>query len=92
MRIDWDDSKSEKLKQERGLSFEEVSVVLEGPHPLARRHEDPEQWIGIGFVKDSLVSVVHEYREDDLGEFIWLITYWKATKEEAKIYEKFRKG
>lgn len=54
------------------------------PHPLMRRNEDPEQWVGIGFAKGELVSVVHEFREDSFGEFIWLVTYWKATKEEAK--------
>lgn len=92
MRIDWDDSKSEKLKRDRGFSFEEVATVLEGPHPLMRRNEDPEQWVGIGFAKGELVSVVHEFREDSFGEFIWLVTYWKATKEEAKTYEEFRQS
>ena len=92
MRIDWDDDKSDKLKRERGLSFEEVSVVIEGPHPVVRKTDDPEQFFAIGFAKDKLVTVVHEFREDLNGEYIWLVTYWKATKAEVKIYEKFRKG
>jgi len=45
----------------------------------------------IGFVQTSLLTLVFEYREDDLGEFIWLVTYWKATKTEAALYEKNRK-
>jgi uncharacterized DUF497 family protein len=92
MRIDWDDDKSDKLKRERGLSFEEVSVVIEGPHPIVRKTDDPEQYLAIGFAKDKLVTVIHEFREDVHGEYIWLVTYWKATKAEVKIYEKFRKG
>jgi uncharacterized DUF497 family protein len=90
VRIDWDDGKSDKLKRERGFSFAEVASVLEGPHPLMCRSEDPEQWVGIGFAMGELVSVVHEFGEDYFGDFIWLVTYWKATREEAKIYEEFR--
>ena len=92
MRIDWDDNKSVRLKRERGLSLEEVSVVLEGPHTMVPKSADPEQYLGIGFAQGQLVTVVHEFREDTEGEFIWLVTYWKATKQEAKVYEEFRKN
>jgi uncharacterized DUF497 family protein len=92
MRIDWDDNKSEKLKRERGLSFEEASEAIKGPHPEVPRKEYPEQYIGIGFAKGILISLVHEFREDSDGEYIWLVTYWKATKKEAKEYEEFRKN
>jgi uncharacterized DUF497 family protein len=92
MRIDWDDNKSEQLKHERGFSFEEVSTVIRQPHPMVRKNDDPEQYLGIGFVKGQLVTVVHEFREDADGEFVWLVTYWKTTKTEAKDYEEFRKG
>jgi len=91
MRIDWDDNKSEKLKIDRGLSFEEIREAIEKPHLMETKNDDPEQYIGIGFANGILVSVVYEFREDTEGEFIWLITYWKATKQEAKRYEKFRK-
>lgn len=91
MRIDWDDNKSKKLKQDRGLSFNDVCEVIIGPHPMARKNDDPEQYTGIGFAKGLLITVVYEFREDLEGEFIWLVTYWKTTKAEAKIYEKYKK-
>ncbi len=89
MRIDWDDSKSEQLKHERGLSLAEVAEAIEGPHCMAQKSEDPEQYLGIGFAKGQLVTVIYEFREGTESEFIWLVTYWKATKREAKLYEDF---
>ena len=89
MRISWDDTKSAKLKKDRGLSLEEAAQVIQGPHCMAPKSEDPDQYIGIGFAKGELITVVHEFREDADGEFIWLVTYWKATKREAKFYEEF---
>lgn len=91
MRVDWDDNKSEKLKRQRGLSLEEASEVIKGPHPKVSRREYPEQCLAIGFAKGILISLVHEFREDSDGEYIWLVTYWKATKKEEEKYEKFRK-
>lgn len=91
MRINWDDSKSEKLKKDRGLSFEEAAQAIEGRHFTAQKSEDPEQYLGVGFAKGELITVIYEFREDNEGEFIWLVTYWKATKKEAKYYEEFTK-
>lgn len=34
----------------------------------------------------KLYSVIYEVREDDEGEFLWLVTLWKATKEERQLY------
>lgn len=73
------------------MSFEDVQCVLENQHLMETKNDDPEQFIAVGFVKTILVTVVFEFREDYEGEFIWLVTYWRATKQEAKRYEKFRK-
>lgn len=89
MRIDWDDNKSQKLKRERGFSLEEVSVLIEISGSVTdRKSDDPEQSYAIGFVQSRLITLIFETREDVDGEFIWLVTYWKATKSETKIYEK----
>lgn len=88
MRINWDDAKSEKLKRERGLSLEEASVIIENPGPVTdKKSDDPEQSYAIGFAYGRLITLIFEIREDVDGEFIWLVTYWKATKAETKIYE-----
>ncbi len=92
MRFDWDDNKSGKLKRERGLSFEEaVTVFSNGAHVIVPKNDDPEQFAAIGFAQDQLITLIHEHREDENGELIWLVTYWKATKMEAKYYEKYRR-
>lgn len=92
MRFDWDDNKSEKLKRERGLSFEEAVLVFsDGAHVVVPKSDDPEQSAAIGFAQGQLITLVHEHREDEDGELTWLVTYWKATKEEAKKYEKSKR-
>ena len=40
-----------------------------------------------GRVGGRLYSVIFEIREDADGEYYHLITLWKATKEERKLYE-----
>ncbi len=88
MRINWDDSKSDRLKRERGLSLEEAAqVFVSGPYITAQKNDDPEQYYAIGFTHGRLITLIYETREDVDGEFYWLITYWKATKAETKIYE-----
>jgi uncharacterized DUF497 family protein len=91
VRIDWDDGKSEKLKRERGISLEEAADVFASGYATDQKADDPEQYYAIGFAKGQLVTVIYEYREDAEGELIWLVTCWKATKREAKIYEQERK-
>ena len=41
----------------------------------------------IGWASGRLYSVIFEIREDADGEYYHLITLWKATKEERKLYE-----
>ena len=53
------------------------------------KRDDPEQFIAIGYLDNTLVSVIYEVRYDEQGEYIWLITYWKSTKKERQIYEQY---
>ena len=89
MRFDWDDHKSQLLKQTRGYSLEEVATILAVDYVERMKHDDPVQFVAIGFLKNSLLSVIYEVRYDDEGEYIWLITYWKSTKREREIYEQY---
>lgn len=89
MRFDWDSSKSTLLEQSRGFSLEEVSVVLAGDYVEQTKRDDPEQFIAIGFLDSTLLSIIYEVRYDDEGEYIWLITYWKSTTRERAIYEQY---
>lgn len=77
------------MKQKRGYSLEEIAIILAGDYVERMKQDDSEQFIAIGFLKNSLFSVIYEVRYDDEGEYIWLITYWKSTKREREIYEQY---
>jgi len=51
------------------------------------RSDIPEQFRAIGWVKGDLYWVIFEVGEDAEGEYHHLITLWKATKDERKLYE-----
>jgi hypothetical protein len=39
------------------------------------------------WVEERLYSVIFEVREDREGEYYHLVTLWKATQEEQRLYE-----
>jgi uncharacterized DUF497 family protein len=65
MRFDWDDNKSKLLKQNRGYSLEEVAAVLAGEYVEQVKRDDPEQFIAVGYLGSTLISVIYEIRYDD---------------------------
>jgi uncharacterized DUF497 family protein len=90
VRFKFDPRKSERLRKnsKRAIGFEEVQEVWTHPYYLDSRLDMPEQYRAIGWVSGRLYSVIFEIREDTHGEYYHLITLWKATKEERKLYEK----
>jgi uncharacterized DUF497 family protein len=89
MRFRFDKRKSALLKanRKRGIGFEEVVQLWEQPHYVDQRSEVPEQFRAIGWIQSKLYSVIYEVRNDDDGEYLHLVTLWKATREEREIYE-----
>lgn len=89
MRFKFDKRKSELLRNNpnRGIGFEEVKEVWSHPYYEDYRSDDPEQYRAIGWAKGILYSVIFEVREDSMGEYIHLVTLWKSTKQEKKLYE-----
>jgi uncharacterized DUF497 family protein len=87
MRFDWNDDKSQMLQEYRGYSLEEVAVVLAGEYVEQVKCDDPEQFIAIGDLAGTRLSIIYEIRYDTEGEYVWLITYWQSTKREQEIYE-----
>ena len=67
MRFDWDNHKSQLLQQNRGYSLEEISVVLAGDYVEQVKRDDPEQFIAIGYLGNTLLSVIYEVRYDEEG-------------------------
>ena len=87
VRVNWDRKKSELLRRERGIGFDEALEVFNQPYVVQHKTDDPEQYKAIGFVKGRLVTLIVEVRHDDSGEYEWLVTLWKSTASEAKVYE-----
>jgi len=89
LRFKFDLKKSNRLRKnpKRAIGFEEVQEIWTHPYYLGCRSDVPEQFRAIGWVKGELYSVIFEVREDAEGEYHHLITLWKATKEEQKLYD-----
>jgi len=89
MRFRFDKTKSKHLRKnsKRGIGFEEVQEIFHHPYYEDCRSDDPEQFRAIGWVEEKLYSVIYEVREDEEGEYYHLITLWKATSQEEKLYE-----
>ncbi len=89
MRFEFDPGKSRRLRANprRGIGFEEAQELFQRPYWLDRRSDAPEQFRAIGWVRGRLYSVIFEVREDDWGEVFRLITLWRSTKEEIRLYE-----
>jgi len=88
MRFDFDPRKSQLLRDNprRGIGFEEAEEIFSRPYYQDRRSDLPEQYRVIGWVKDRLYSLIFEVREDSEGEYYHLVTLWRSTREEQKLY------
>lgn len=89
MRFRFDPKKSKKLRAnpKRGIGFEEAQELFSQPYWMDQRNDCPEQYLAIGWVQGNLVSVIFEFREDEVGEILHLVTLWRSTQEEVRIYE-----
>jgi uncharacterized DUF497 family protein len=90
MRYSFSIAKSETLRKnpKRGIGFEEAQEIFERPYYQDQRSDNPEQYRAIGWVKGRLFTLIFEIREDRIGEYYRLVTLWRATQEERKLYEK----
>jgi len=90
--VHFDERKSRKLRSDprRGIGFEEAAELFLGPHGIDRRLDRPEEFRAIGWVRGVLDTVVFEVRGDEEGEYLHLVTSWKASKEERSLYEESR--
>ena len=68
MRFHFDGRKSERLRANprRGIGFEEAQGLFAHPYYLDQRSDCPEQYRAIGWVGDSLYSLIFEVREDEV--------------------------
>ena len=89
MRFGFDTRKSRRLRAnpKRGIGFEEAQEIFAHPYYLDQRSDLPEQYRAIGWVGQQLFTVIFEMRDDKEGEYNHLVTLWKATREEKRLYE-----
>ena len=89
MRFHFDERKSKRPKANprRGIGFEEVLESFSHPYYLDQRLDFPEQQRAIGWVGNRIYTVIFEMREDAQGEYCHLVTLWKATRQEQRLYE-----
>ena len=89
VRFHFDVRKSRRLRAnpKRGIGFEEAQEIFSHPYYLDQRVDLPEQYRAIGWVRGQLYSLIFEMREDAEGEYYHLVTLWKSTALEEKLYE-----
>lgn len=87
MRVRWDEAKRQRVLAERNIDFEQLNDLLYAPHLEDQRSDLPEQYRIIGFAGEQLTTFIVEYRVDRVGEYIWVVTAWKSTKQERRSYE-----
>jgi uncharacterized DUF497 family protein len=86
VRIRWDEKKRQWVLKRRRIDFATLSDLFSLPYLEDQRSDDPEQFRVIGFVKGRVTTFIIEYREDELGEFIWVVTAWNSTATEKQTY------
>jgi uncharacterized DUF497 family protein len=89
MRFRFSETKSQALRRhtKRGIGFEEAREIFAHPYYQDQRSDDPEQCRAIGWVGDRLFTVIFEIRRDPLGEHCHLVTLWRSTPQERRLYE-----
>jgi hypothetical protein len=65
-----------------------LGELLSLPYIEDQSSDDPEQYRVIGFVQGRLVTFIMEYRQDALGDYLWVVTAWHATSQESQAYER----
>jgi uncharacterized DUF497 family protein len=86
MRFEFEPSKSRTVKRKHGVSLEEAQEIFDQAYLVDQKNDDPQQYRAIGWCRGDLCSVIFEIRRDADGEYIHLVTAWKATKEEEQSY------
>jgi uncharacterized DUF497 family protein len=86
VRIRWDEKKRQGVLKQRRIDFAALGDLFCLPYLEDQRSDDPEQYRIIGFVRGKIITFIIEYREDELGEFIWVVTAWNSTATEKQTY------
>ena len=92
MKFEWDRKKELINIKKHGVTFEQASFVFSDPFALNRyddeHSENEDRWVLLGStLKETILLVVHTFRDNDGKEFVRIISARKATKKEEKAYK-----
>ena len=93
MKFEWDKNKENTNIKKHGVTFEQASYVFADKYALNKfddEHSDSEdRWILLGkSLNETLLLVVHTFKDSDGIEIVRIISARKATKFESQIYQK----
>jgi len=93
MKFEWDSNKEKSNIKKHGITFEQASYVFADKCALNQYDEEhsdiEERWILLGkSLNETLLLVVHTFRDSEGIEFVRIISARRATKSENKIYQK----
>jgi uncharacterized DUF497 family protein len=86
VRIRWDEKKRQRILKRRRIDFAALDALFSLPYLEDQRSDDPEQYRIIGFANGKPATFIIEYRRDELGEFVWVVTAWNSTATEKQVY------
>ena len=93
MKFEWDKNKEKINIQKHGVTFEQAFYVFADQFALNRfdneHSEDEDRWALLGkSLNETLLLIIHTFRNDDGTEFVRIISARKATKKEKQAYQK----
>lgn len=93
-QFEWDPIKARRNVREHGIAFQRAATVFLDPEAMSAFDEEHSQeedrWITLGLDRTGILLVIcHTYHEEtEVSARIRLISARKATKNEAKQYER----
>lgn len=93
MKFEWDRNKEAINIKKHGVTFEQACYVFSDPFALNRfdegHSENEDRWVLLGkSLNETLLLVVHTFRDDNGKELVRIISARKATKKEKQAYQK----
>lgn len=93
MKFEWDTNKEKINIQKHGITFEQASYVFADPFALNKyddKHsENEDRWVLLGkYFNETVLVLVHTFRDNEGKEFVRIISARKATKREKQAYKK----
>jgi uncharacterized DUF497 family protein len=93
MKFEWDKNKEETNIIKHGVTFEQASYVFADPFVLNKfddeHSDDEDRYVLLGkSLNETILVVIHTFRDKNGMEFVRIISARKATKNEKKVYQK----